>query len=329
MAVTQIADVIVPAEFTAYQVENSMVSTALFQSGVAVQNGEMASQLEAGAQSFTVPFWADLSDTEGNISNDDPTILSTPLKISASKQMVRKSYINQSWGEMALASELSGDDALTRIQSRVSAYWDRQLEKRLISTLKGVLFSNVANSSSDMVNDISGLTGALANFNGGAVIDTALTLGDRLSDVKAIAMHSAIYGEALKNDEITFFKPSENAIEIPTYKGMAVIIDDNLSPTSGVYITILMGSGAVGYAVAPPRTGYGTELFRIPAAGNGSGQTTLHSRLNVALHPLGFTFAAASVAGDSPTIAELATASNWTRAVSQRKSVPLAFLVSK
>lgn len=32
MAQTQIADVVVPAEFTAYQVENSLVSTALFQS---------------------------------------------------------------------------------------------------------------------------------------------------------------------------------------------------------------------------------------------------------------------------------------------------------
>ena len=50
MAQTQIADVVVPAEFTAYQVENSLVSTALFQSGVAVQNGEMASQLQAGAE---------------------------------------------------------------------------------------------------------------------------------------------------------------------------------------------------------------------------------------------------------------------------------------
>ena len=37
MAQTQIADVIVPAEFTAYQAENSLLSTALFPSGVAVQ----------------------------------------------------------------------------------------------------------------------------------------------------------------------------------------------------------------------------------------------------------------------------------------------------
>ena len=70
MPQTQIADVIVPAEFTAYQIENSLVSTALFQSGVAIRNGEMESQLQAGAQSFTVPFWSDLGDVEADITND-------------------------------------------------------------------------------------------------------------------------------------------------------------------------------------------------------------------------------------------------------------------
>jgi hypothetical protein len=55
----------------------------------------------------------------------------------------------------------------------------------------------------------------------------------------------------------------------------------------------------------------------------------LHSRLDVAIHPLGFAWTGASVAGVSPTQAELATASNWTRVYSQRKSIPLVFLVSK
>jgi hypothetical protein len=328
MAVTQISDVIVPQEFTNYQVQNSLTSTALFQSDVLVQNGEMSSQLQAGAQSFTVPFWNDLGDTEADITNDDPTDLSTPLKITAGKQVVRKSFLHQSWSDMSLASELSGSDALVRIQNRVLAYWDRQFEKRLIASLKGVLFSNVANNSSDMVIDISGGTGDAADFNGTAVINAALTLGDRLADVKSIAMHSAVYGAALKNNEISFFKPSENAIELPTYKGMLVIIDDNLTPATGVYTTILMGAGAVGFAVTPPRVGPGTEIWRTPDAGNGGGQTTLHSRQNVALHPLGFSFAGASVAGDSPSMAELATAANWTRVV-ERKAIPLAYLISK
>jgi hypothetical protein len=86
MAVVQIADVVVPAEFTAYQVENSMVSTALFQSGVAVENGEMKSQLQAGAMSFAVPFWADLGEQEPDVTSDDQTVLSVANKITASRQ---------------------------------------------------------------------------------------------------------------------------------------------------------------------------------------------------------------------------------------------------
>ena len=290
----------------------------------------MASQLQAGAQQFAVPFWSDLGETEADIRNDDPTIQSVPLKITAAKQNVRKSFLHQSWSEMSLASELSGSDALARIKDRVSAYWDRQYEKRLIASLLGVLYSNVANNASDMVIDISGASGSLANFNGNSVIDTALTLGDRLGDVKMIALHSKIYGEALKNNEITFFKPSENDLSIALYKGMACIVDDNLTTTtSGVFVTILMGPGAVGFAVTEPRNGFGSELYRSPGAGNGGGQSVLHSRMSLAIHALGTNFTNTTVAGDSPSMAELALPANWTRAVAQRKSIPLAYLISK
>jgi hypothetical protein len=44
---------------------------------IRASNGEMTSQLQAGAQSFTVPFRADLGETESDITNDNPTALST------------------------------------------------------------------------------------------------------------------------------------------------------------------------------------------------------------------------------------------------------------
>ena len=73
----------------------------------------------------------DLSDVEADIKNDDPTINSTPQKITASKADRSQIFLHASWSEMSLASELSGSNALVRIQTRVSAYWDRQYEKRL------------------------------------------------------------------------------------------------------------------------------------------------------------------------------------------------------
>ena len=92
-----------------------------------------------------MPFWSDLPDVEADITSDDPTVNSTAQKVTAAKQIVRKSFVHASWSEMSLASELSGSDALVRVQSRIQAYWDRQWEKRLIASLMGVLYSNVAN----------------------------------------------------------------------------------------------------------------------------------------------------------------------------------------
>jgi hypothetical protein len=80
-----------------------------------------------------------------------------PQKITAAAQVVRKSFFHAFWSEMSLASELSGSEALERVQFSVLAYWDRQWEKRLIATLMGVLYSNVANNGGDMVNDIHAL----------------------------------------------------------------------------------------------------------------------------------------------------------------------------
>lgn len=341
----QISDVIVPAEFTPYIVENSLVSTALFRSGVAVRNGVMDAQLQAGADSFTVPVWNDLADTEANIGSDDPTAVATPLKVGAYSMAVRKSFVNQSWSEMNLASELSGSDALRRIQDRVSAYWDRQMEFRLYSSLLGILYSNVANNSSDMVVDISaattgspvvigGTSFTSPSFGRNAVIEAVATLGDRMEDVKAIAMHSFVYKEAQKNNEIEFIRDSDNNLLFATYAGMAVLVDDNLTTSaSGVYVSILFGEGAVGFALAPPRTGYGTEIWRQPGAGNGSGLTELHSRLNMTIHPLGFSWndgtGENALALGSPLISDLKNAAHWTRATSQRKAVPLAFLITK
>jgi hypothetical protein len=45
MAQVQITDVVIPEEFTAYQVENALVSTALSQSGVVANNGLIEAHL--------------------------------------------------------------------------------------------------------------------------------------------------------------------------------------------------------------------------------------------------------------------------------------------
>lgn len=323
MATVRLSDVVVPESFTGYVVQNTAENSSLVQSGVMARNAEIEAQLRAGADRFTVPVWLDLGNEEANIVNDDPDDEAVPKKIGSTSYKVRKAYLHQSWSAMNLASELAGDNALARIQSRVEAYWSRQLQRRLIATLNGVLADNIANDSGDMLHTASGAFGAAA------VIDAAATLGDAMRDLRAIAMHSDTYTVALKNDLIATIPDSRGGF-IQTFRGMAVIVDDMVTvdrtdPDAPLYTSVLFGPGAIGYGITEPRIAAGTEIENRPAAGNGGGQQVLHSRQNVAVHPAGFSFTDASVADESPSLAELTLATNWDR-LAPRKHVPLAFL---
>lgn len=327
MATVRLSDIVEPAAFTGYTVKETMQKTALVKAGVAVRNNVIAEQLRAGSHSFTVPHWNDLADDEANIVNDDPATLSSPKKIGSGKQVTRKSYLHQSWSAMNLASEIAGDDALAKIQSRVVSYWDRQLQRRLVATLNGIMADNVANDAGDMILDISAETGAAGVFGAEAVIDATGTLGDAMGDLVAIAMHSDVYRRALKNDLIEFIPDSQGG-SIATFRGLATVVDDGLPVDAGNYTSVLFGRGAIGYGTGEPVIADGTEVENLPSAGRGGGQQILHSRLNVGVHPAGFSWVETSVADESPSLAELALADNWSRVV-ERKAVPLAFLIAR
>ena len=327
MATTQIADIITPEVFTSYVIQNSVERSAFAKSGVVVLNAAINEHLKAGAESFKVPFWKDLGDAEANLANDDPADDAVPGKLGSEKQMVRKSFLHNAWGAMNLASELSGSDALARIQDRASAYWERQFSRRLIASMKGILADNVANDSGDMVKDISGLAGALADFSATAVIDAAGTLGDGMDALTTIAVHSDIYKRMLQADLIDSLPDSQGGF-IKVFRGLAIVVDDALPVASSIYTTALFGPGAFSYGMTAPRIAAGTEVENKPGAGNGGGQQILHSRINLAVAPLGYTWLEGSVAAESPSIAELALAANWNR-VAERKAIPLAFLKSK
>ena len=322
---TQISDVIIPEEFTQYLVQNTMVSSALFQSGVLANNDVVLAQLAAGADMFNVPYWNDLSDDEADIVNDNPSDIAAAGTLNAVKQAVRKSFLHKGWSTMNLASELSGSDAMARVRERATAYWTRQGQKRLISMLMGIKAHNIANDGGDMIHDASTET-----IGATQVIDAAGTLGDAMGAFRAIAMHSDLYKSLLKQDLIEYIRDSDGSLVMTTYRGLAVTVDDGLVPDSnGVYTSVLFAAGAIGYGSAEPRIAAGTEIENLPGAGNGGGQQILHTRVNLAFAPLGYGWTEASVAKESPSIAELAIAENWKRTAAERKQVPSAFLLTK
>ncbi len=328
MAVTRLAQLVVPEVFTAYTQVLTAQKSAFVQSGVINIDAFFSNLLVGGGTTFNHPFFNDLADTISNVGNDDPAVDAVPELITTGSEISIRLSRNQHWSSMDLAGQLAGPDPLDAIANLVADYWVRQLQLMLIASVQGVIADNEANDAGDMVLDIGiGTAPSAANlFSAEAFIDAAQTMGDRSDSLVAVAMHSVVFTRAQKNNLIDFIPDSRGEVDIPTFLGRRVIVDDGLpvvvNGSNNDYSTYLFGAGSFAQGVGQAKVP--TETDRFPLAGRGSGQETLTNRVEWLLHPRGTAFTA-TLTDPSPTNPELATATSWDRRV-ERKLVRIAEL---
>jgi hypothetical protein len=331
MANVQIADIYNPLVFSAAEQEAQIEINAFLASGVMVEDPRLTAMASVGGNIGELPFFKPLGTQEPNYSNDVTGDTSTPNKITTAIMKYRLASQNQSWSTMDLAADLALADPVSAITNRIGGYWATTNERRLIQSTMGILASNVANNSSDMVvsvaTDSSSTVTDAELISNDVILDAQQTAGDHQAGFSAIAMHSVVYSRLRKQQLIDFVRDADNNTLFSTYGNLRVIVDDSLSAVAGTnrvtYTTVIFGNGAVVSGMG--RTSNPSELDRAPEKGNGGGQSDLYSRRADIIHPLGFEFTSSSVAGQSATLAELATAANWSR-VWERKNVPLCFL---
>lgn len=320
MAATRISDVIVPEYFAQYITEQTKETSILFTSGVVAPNALVQAGMATGGDTFTLPFWNDLSGDE-DISGDDPAVAATPGKVTANKQTGVALRRNKSFSSTDLAAALAGDDPMGVVGRQITNYWNRRLQAAMIATATGAL----AELGADGLLDISGGVGAAAVISGDAVIDARGTLGDAADDVGIIAIHSKVYQLLQKQNLIDFEQISEQGEAIPRYLGMRVIQSDAMPNAAGVYTSMLFGNGAFAYGETPAKVPVAIDRDELGASGGGV--EFFVSRRDFALHPVGFKWVG-TPAGDTPTNAELLAGANWTR-VFERKNVAMAGLKHK
>lgn len=336
MAATRLSDVIVPEVFHQYVVKNTAEKSAIFNSGILVNDANMSAFLAGGGRTANVPFWKDLDNTASNVASDDPSVLITPEKISAGKDVAVRQVRTEAWSSMRLSGLLAGDDPMKRIATRVAEYWERQFQRILIATLHGVYLDNVTNDAGDMVNDIgndnAGTPTADQLVSAEAILDTAQTMGDASDALDTIAMHSVVYNRLAKQNLIDFIPDSEGKVKFPSYLGYRVIKDDGCKVITGSnrkkYVTYLLGRGSFCWNEAPTSPSPNIEVEAKPDMGNGMGGDILYSRRQFVMHPYGIKWTDNTVVGEFPTDVELATAANWDRVYPERKQVNIAFLLT-
>lgn len=336
MATTRLADIIEPEVYASYGVVDSLTKTALWQSGIIVNNDLLNQKANTGGSTINVPFWLDLDESEPNISSDDPAAFSTPEKIVAGKQLASIAYLNKSYSAADLTGQIAGSDPMDRIVARIEANWVKVLQKRLISSCQGIVADNVANNAGDMVESVASQTlagiSATTKFSATNFAIAAQTMGDAKSTLTALAVHSTVETRMGLDDLIEFIPDSEGALTTKVYQGKVVIVDDSMPVVAGTtdataynYTSYLFGSGMFGFGEGIDDNPL--EYDRVAGAGNGGGVETVHTRKIFLLHPFGFQFTEASMAAESATSAELELAANWTRVVA-RKNIPFAALIT-
>ncbi len=333
MATVKLADIYNPLIFDGGVQEAAIEQNRFVQSGVMVRDARIDAMASGAGNVGEIPFFNALTNDEPDYTSDDDSTNSTPAKISGAKQIYMSAHLHKSWSTMDLAKELALQDPLNAITNRIGKYWAVNSEKRLINTMLGVLADNIANDSGDMVHAAHTETGASATdanrVSADNVIDASATMGDHAADLTTICMHSQQYFKLQKLNLITFIPNSRGEVNIPTYLGYSVVVDDSMPVRAGttngfVYTMMLVSGGVVAYGEGSAEVP--SELERIASSGNGGGQDIIHSRGTNIIHPYGFQFDITGPAGQSATYAELALAANWDRVFAERKNLGLAFL---
>lgn len=316
MVKTQIADVIVPEVFNPYVIQRTAELSALSQAGIISNDAQLDALAQGGGRLINMPFWNDLSGDDEVLSDSGAL---TPAKITAAQDRAALHLRGKAWSTNDLAHVLAGSDPMSAIGDLVAAYWARQRQKLLFSTLKGVFASA---SMVDSVSDISALTGGAEVLSASTFIDASYKLGDAQEKLTAVAFHSAAVAKLTKDQLITYEADPVTGVPVPMYLGKRVIVDDGCPVSAGVYTSYLFGAGAVGLGNGSHPVP--TETDRDSLAGD----DILINRQSFVLHPRGVKWNDASVAGAAPTNAECEAAANWTK-VYETKNIRIVKFVYK
>ena len=314
MAITKIADVIVPELFNPYVVKRTMELSALVQSGIIVNSPEFDRLASEAARTHNMPFFEDLTgDSEETLED----VKMTAAKIGSNKDVSTTLLRQKMWGSTNLSASLAGADPMKAIGDLVAGFWARDMQKELIALLAGIFGTytpkdgTATTPMADHILDLTTMTSAGAKIiSASAFIDACQLMGDAQGLLTDVAMHSATKSYLKKNNLIETERDSTD-VEFETYQGRRVTVDDGCPVDSdGTYTTYLFSQGAIALGNGSPVGHVATEVDRDKQTGGGVDY--LINRKAYILHMRGVAYTGeVREHVETPTRAELKMAQNW------------------
>ena len=327
MALTQIADVVVPEVFGPYAGNLSTTSSKLIQSNVVALDGDFSSKLLGGGSSFTMPSWA-APDAEGEyqLPTDDSTEI-TPVKSAAISEVAVRLAGNEAYSSAMLAAQLAGSNPHDALAAHIGSIVAGKRQTMLINQLNGLFATALTASQSDIAVEAIASQTAATTFNSNTFIDALSPFSDMLGDAYSMIVHPDVYAKMLKENLIDFLTVGEQNTRLPLYLGHSVVTDARCPKVAGVtdgfkYTSYIAAPGAIRMGAGS----FGVAVDKNELAGTGSGVESLIVRDNFGFHVAGTKWTGTAV-GAAPIGSELAAGGNWAKVV-DTKLIQIASIVS-
>lgn len=329
MAITTIANMqIVPEKFSQYVIDRTTALNTLVSAGIATPDatvGQLINGTPEGGRFIQLPMWNPLEGEEDVFGEQDVSVGDITTKEARATLLIRQ----RAWGSTDLAHVLGGADPMGAVAQLISDWRNTREQQIYLSIMKGLFATDGA--LKDHMNDISAGTGEAAYISRESTLDTKQLLGDHHKALGMVFMHSATYTYLQKKELILrqpVINPAGDTVEIETYMGYRVIVDDGMPVADGVYDTYFLGGNAFIRQDGTPQGFIGTETDRDKIGA----KNYLINRWCQIIHPRGLSWVSDGTYLNPehkyPANADLEVAANW-KLVVDHKKVALACMRHK
>ncbi|MCL2037020.1 MAG: phage coat protein [Oscillospiraceae bacterium] len=241
------------------------------------------------------------------------------------------------WVEKDFTFDSGGGDFMDNVARQVAEYRDFVDIGVLGAILRGIYSMH----GSENLEFVNGHTLNVSARGDGKI--TAIDLnnaafkacGVQKKNFTVVLMHSNVATTLENLNLLEFMKYTDKEgitreIQLGTWSGRLVIVDDSLPADDGLYTTYILGDGAFSYEDIGAKNSY--ELARDPKS-NG-GEDTLYMRQRKVFAPYGLSYEKNIQATLSPTNEELSDGDNWNLVnvdwseFVDHKKIPIARIIS-
>lgn len=303
------------------------VSTAFIESGAMIEDADIASKVQNGSDTYTVPFYGVLGGTPANYDG------ATDIPVETTSGYTESGIVfgrTQGWSEDQFVRDYnSGADPMASIVSQVARFWQKYRQNLALGILGAAL------QDKKMTSHVETVSGPITETTISDVATDAF--GDYATGLAMAVMHSKVANKLAKLQLLEYRKYTdpmgiERQLPIADINGLTVVVYDGVPTTAAsgtstpaTYTTYLLAGGALRHASANVEVP--VEVSRDPKTAGG--KNILYTRIRETIHPDGFSFTKPkSGYTASPTDAQLTAAANWSL-VADAKATPIAAVTTQ